>query len=218
MLEIKKIKTEFGYSFTILTNQGSFHILYAGNLDLYWSYIPDGSILKQTDTKSFIINKENYFLFSLFETLYNKVKECKPFEITEVDYFCCETLEDVKLKKQEIQKLNKNFKEQQQYNPNRLFKNNIIEWHSDDCEYDYTSKVKIKKLNESYLITFEKSKKESGCYTYSVRFTNSGSRYEHFNQVFMKMYIDLINYEEDYHQIHIEEYLYQKKLEKRYNK
>ncbi len=50
-----------------------------------------------------------------------------------------------------------------------------------------------------------------------IRFRNSGSRYSPFNTVFMKMYNDLKEIDDinDYgHQIHIEEYIYTKKLHK----
>ena len=47
--------------------------------------------------------------------------------------------------------------------------------------------------------------------TYSIRFRNSGSRYEPFNICFMQMYNELKNYDSNCHQIHIEEYLYKQK-------
>ena len=47
--------------------------------------------------------------------------------------------------------------------------------------------------------------------TFSVRFRNSGSRYEPYNFTFMNMYNGLCEYDSDYHQIHIEEYLYHQK-------
>ena len=46
----------------------------------------------------------------------------------------------------------------------------------------------------------------------SIRFRNSGSRYNPFNIIFMKMFNKLQEYNPEYHQIHIEELEYQKKL------
>lgn len=53
-----------------------------------------------------------------------------------------------------------------------------------------------------------------------IRFRNSGSRYEPFNMVFMRMFLQLQKVDDisDYgHQIHIEEYLYKKSLVKKIN-
>ena len=50
-----------------------------------------------------------------------------------------------------------------------------------------------------------------------IRFRNSGSTYTPFNNVFMGMFNQLQEYDPNYHQIHIEEYLYQKKLVKKKN-
>ena len=41
----------------------------------------------------------------------------------------------------------------------------------------------------------------------TVRFRNSGSRYDPFNIIFMKLYQGLCALDYEYHQIHIEEYL-----------
>ena len=72
----------------------------------------------------------------------------------------------------------------------------------------------IKKEEDTFIVKFEKSKVEDIFLTYSVRLRNSGSRYDPFNLFFMRMYLNLVNYEPDFHQIHIEEYLWQKKLQK----
>ena len=50
--------------------------------------------------------------------------------------------------------------------------------------------------------------------SYSVRISNSGSRYGYFNIPFMNMYTKLCEYNPDYHQIHMEEYLYNEKVKK----
>lgn len=70
---------------------------------------------------------------------------------------------------------------------------------------------------ESFKVIFEKSKKsQDGIFiTYTIRFRNSGSRYNPFNINFMQMYNSLKEYDPNNHQIHIEEYLYkQNKLKK----
>ena len=85
--------------------------------------------------------------------------------------------------------------------------------------------MKIKKENESFELKFYIQQYFEGydrdfnsLYHIPIRFRNSGSSYDPFNIVFMRIYekmkrVDNIN---DYgHQIHIEEYLYnQNKIKK----
>ena len=65
---------------------------------------------------------------------------------------------------------------------------------------------------DTYKLTFKKGiYSEVPIQTFSIRISNSGSRYEPFNTVFMSMYKKLKEYDFNNHQIHIEEYLYSKK-------
>ncbi len=48
----------------------------------------------------------------------------------------------------------------------------------------------------------------------SIRFSNSGSRYNPYNRCFMKNFKNLYNVEIDKEQINIEEYMYLKKVKK----
>ena len=82
---------------------------------------------------------------------------------------------------------------------------------------DIASRLVIEKENEKFKITFIKSKKDyEGLFrTYAVRFRNSGSRYKPFNASFMYMYNSLKEYNPEYQQIHMEEYLYNQKVLKK---
>ena len=189
--------------FYITTDDGTFIISYEGNLDLYWRYDYHDSIDEVPDTKTFKITKENYFLYSLFDELYHAIKEKKPYKTfpATVD----EELRNKKLK---------------YYGGYELYKNGTIIWYSDDfADFANASNFKIKKQKDYFLVTFTKSKIElCNCWlfpTYSVRIRNSGSRFDPFNNTFMGMYQKLINYNDEFHQIHIEEYLYQEKTKKR---
>ena len=51
--------------------------------------------------------------------------------------------------------------------------------------------------------------------TFSVRISNSGSRHNPYNILFMDMYNKLKEYEPNSHQIHLEEYLYNQKTLKK---
>ena len=189
MLELTKKENGLGYEqYYITTEEGTFEISFQGNLDLYWRYIYKGSILNCEDTHKFTISKENYFLYQLFEELYENIYNNTPFG------------DD-----QTYMSLNY-----------PLVTNGIIDWHSDDFNYDKASRLMIEKNGEDFGVTFQKSEEDltDGMFmTYAVRFRNSGSRYDYYNIPFMNMYNNLKNYDFDFHQIHMEEYLAkQKKL------
>lgn len=205
-MKIVKRKTEFGYAFDIVTNEGCFIIEYQGNLDLYFRYQYQGSIFKTEDRKDFYITKENYYLYSLFDTLYNRIKNYDIFSMDnnkrDGNGLWLDTPRDS----------NQRIKEMDQDNPQKLFQNNCIRWHSDDYNYEDASVLEISQLEDRYQITFHKGKEWGDFFTYAVRISNSGSRYGYFWMVFMDMYQELYCYDEEYHQIHMEEYLYQKKM------
>lgn len=200
MLEIKRSINGHGYDvFDIITDNGTFQISYENNLDLYWRYIYTDSIDKVCNTKTFKITKENYYLYCLFLELYQAIKEKKPYKT--FPNYIDEELRNKKLK---------------YYGRYELYKNRTITWYSDDfAEFANASNFEIKKEKDCFLVTFVKSKTEdfNGCHfpTYSVRIRNSGSRFDPFNFTFMGMYQSLKEYNPEYHQIHIEEYLYNEK-------
>lgn len=214
MEDIIKKRTATGFNFKITTEQGTFVISFEGNLDLHWTYIVDDLLMKP-NYKEFIITKENYYLYTLFEELYNDIKKYNVYQLDENDLPFCESPEEIEQKVKNFKKMNNYLRKKEKYNPESLIRNNSVEWHSDDCVYENSSVLKIKKKKETFIVIFEKSKVEDPFFTSSVRISNSGSRYDPFNLVFMKMYNDLILYDSEYHQIHIEEYLYQKKLIKK---
>lgn len=203
MLKMTKSKNGHDYeAFEIETNEGKFNISFEGNLDLYWWYVPNKNILEAPQTKEFIITKEDYFIYNTFDELYNSIKNDKPY--FNLSY-------DNGNKDKKIKVYDKN-------NPERLFKNEGIEWHSDDFEYECSSYVRIEKCKEGYKVIFSKSKGniydctyDTMYMTYSVRFRNRGSRYIPFNTTFMSMYNKLSKYNFNYHQIHMEEYMQYKK-------
>lgn len=200
MLEIKRDINSHGYDvFDITTDDGTFEISYENNLDLYWRYIYRDSIDKVENTKIFKITKENYYLYCLFLELYQAIKEKKPYKT--FPNYIDEELRNKKLK---------------YYGRYELYKNRTITWYSDDfAEFANASNFGITKENDYFLVTFVKSKIEdfNGFLfpTYSVRIRNSGSRFDPFNNTFMGMYQRLKDYNPEYHQIHIEEYLYKSK-------
>ncbi|HOZ53931.1 MAG TPA: hypothetical protein PKY25_01175 [Bacilli bacterium] len=101
MLEIEKSKGERGYSLIITTEDGSFKISFEGNLDLYWTNLYKGSLLDQPESKSFTITKENYYLYLLFERLYEDVKKCNIYKADKYDILFYEDASVVRIVKKE---------------------------------------------------------------------------------------------------------------------
>lgn len=191
MQEIERYNNVWGYdTFVINTLEGSFEILFAPNGDLYWDYLSERNVSEDKQIQEITVTKENYFLYELFYKLYESIKNNKVIYNNEIW-----------LEKDE----------------NNLFQNNMIEWYSDELPIDITSKLTIRKENETFKVLFQKSKKSQDgiSITYSIRFRNNGSRYNYFYLNFMQMYNELKEYNPDYHQIHIEEYLYKQKVLKK---
>jgi hypothetical protein len=116
----------------------------------------------------------------------------------------------------EIEARNEELKSQAGYQ--RILKDNAIIWHSDEEPYDISDILKITEQDEQIILEFFRPELTGEKFsirrpgTISIRFRNSGSFYLPFNIVFMRMYNKLQEYDpeldEEYHQIHIEEYLH----------
>lgn len=189
-IDVEKMKN--GYDLVIITtDEGTFEISFQNNLDLYWYY--HGNPFKENN-KKFLITKENSYLYDSLNDLFEAIEENKPYlnypgdlehKDRKVEYY---TPEDI-----------------------GLLRNNTIIWHSDDDVYDESSVLRIKKMDELFIVEFTKSNNKM-FETFSIRFRNSGSRYDPYNISFMNMYRKLYNYD---YQISIEDYLYQEHKKKK---
>ena len=210
-MRISKRENEFGLQIFIEEDNSYLSIFYGGNLDLYWTIHSNKREL-ENDSKvdCFTITKENYELYNLFDNLYNDIKEINLFEDFEED-------------KDKYRLYNYS-------NYHELFdeENKTITWYSDETAHEVANYLKIKKEKNCFVINFYIQEYIEGydidfasLYDIPIRFSNSGSRYDPFNIIFMRMYerlkeIDDIN---DYgHQIHMEEYLYDIKHQKIFSK
>ncbi len=162
-----------------------------GNLDLYW--ILKGKNLNQQLTGGsdfFTITKENYKLYSLIETLFIDIENEK---------LCCSN------KKNEI------------YDP----KTKKITWYSDETSSVVSNILTIEQKDETFIFGFHTQQYVEGYSRdiksknlVSIRFSNSGSKYDPYNQFFMKMFDEMQSLDDRMdigHQIHIEEYIYSNK-------
>ncbi len=203
MLTWNKRKTTFGYTIDIFDDNKILTITFGGNLDLYW-YLKSE---EKREVDTFEITKENYFLYSLFDILYNDIVNCNLFKVYEEELSFVNSIKELQMIYNRKENLNKVFSEYEEYK--RLYNGKYICWYSDDDSIEDANYVKIIKKEDKYVLEFFSNFKSSTLWlSNTIRFRNSGSRYMPFNMIFMNMYNSLCSSEYDENQIHIEEYLY----------
>ena len=161
---------------------------------------------EESDKHDFTITKENYPLYFLFEQLFFDI------ENVNIDYYTEEEKTECK--------------ERNESNYSELFdkENGIITWYSDEVAKEVSNYLRIRKVDETFVLEFRTQPHIKGYdrdfntpKNIPIRFRTSGSKYEPFNEIFVKMYRSLKQVDDvnDFgHQIHIEEYLYNKKVKK----
>ena len=206
MLKYNKIKTDFGYTINIYDSNKILTITFGGNLDLYW-YL---SSKEKKEVDTFEITKENYFLYSLFDILYNDIVNCNLFKLYDEELSFVNSIKELQKIYNRKKELNIIFSEYEEYK--RLYNGEYICWYSDDDSIEDANYVKIIKDDDKYILEFFSNFKSNTLWlSNTIRFRNSGSRYMPFNMIFMEMYNSLCTSDYDENQIHIEEYLYKKK-------
>jgi len=225
-MKVIKHENKFGLIISFQEFEKQFDVSFGGNLDLYWTIRSKN----ENDCHEFMITKENYEVYRLFEELFDDIENIKIYTEPIIPFYI-ETDEEkqeyIKNQKDEIEYEKNKYRLFNHSNYNELFdkENNTITWYSDETNHEVANILKIKKEKESFRLEFsiqpykEGYDRDFNSLNYiPIRFRNSGSSYEPFNVIFMRMYekmkqIDDIN---DYgHQIHMEEYLYsQNKIKK----
>ena len=206
-MNIEKVKnTMNSYDFYLTKDDKTLKIHYSGNLDLYLMLSNDKLLSIDKNTiMHFDITKENYEIFQLFDSLYKDIISGNIFK------------EDIYI-----------YKEFNSYDYTKSYEYRIlvdddhnIVWISDDGPVDLEDALKISKIDDdTYRLYFFRNDKSldfgfKSSTNISVRIRNSGSRYNPFNCLFMRMFQELQNINPDYHQIHLEEIEYIKKLKKK---
>lgn len=176
-------------------------IQYFNNGDLYW-VISDNN---NSCMKIFEITKEDYQIYELFELLYNDIKRKNIYNVYEEIKKCTS--------KEQLLKVYRKYEEHNKYikEYNDLNISDSITWVSDNNHYDIANIVTILKEEDKFVLVFNLRDYQS---RNSIRFSNSGSRYNPYNRCFMKHFKNLDNLEIDKEQINIEEYMYLKKVKK----
>lgn len=217
-MEVQKMKRKNKLSEIVLLNGDKKLIIsFDNNLDLKWT------LTKTTKEKlileSFEITKENYAIYTLFEQLYNNVKNASIFDInTEIALFnsglstfnSLSEIYDYYIKDVEKRKNSPVYQE--------LFDGNTITWYSDEIYSDSNDALKITFDGDKFILEFAKRKQNellSSPYSIPIKFKNNESKYFPFNILFIQMSEELQNYNTKFHQIHIEEYLYEQKILKK---
>lgn len=227
-----KEKGDFGLNIFLADYEKYLAFTFGGNGDLYWSININGKN-ENSDYKhdSFIITKENYDLYRLFEELFLDIENINIFGIEDDILFYIENDEEkrkyLENRSKEIEDEKRKYRLYNFSNYNELFdtNNKTITWYSDETAHEVANILKIKKEENIFRIDFYTQPYINGydedfasAKHISVRFRNSGSSYYPFNIIFMKMYNELHKIDDinDFgHQIHIEEYLYnQEKIKK----
>ena len=221
-MQVIKHENKFGLIISFQEFEKQFDVSFGGNLDLYWTIRSKND----SDCHEFIITKENYEVYKLFEELFDDIENIKIYTEPTIPFY----IETDEAKQEYINELEYEKNKYRLYNHsnyNELFdkENNTITWYSDETNHEVANILKIKKEKESFRLEFsiqpykEGYDRDFNSLNYiPIRFRNSGSSYEPFNVIFMRMYekmkqIDDINVYG--HQIHIEEYLYsQNKIKK----
>ena len=204
-MKVVKYENEHGLIISFQEPEKQLVISYGGNLDLYWTI----RSIEDNNYHDFTITKENYEVYRLFEDLFDDIENINIFS---EDIFSTLEIESEKDK----------YRLYNYSNYNELFDkdNNTITWYSDETNHEVANILKIKKEEELFKIEFyiQPQKEEydrdfNSLNHIPIRFRNSGSSYNPFNIIFMRMYNKLIQLDDinDYgHQMHIEEYLYNK--------
>ena len=223
-MKVVKNKEDHGIRISFQEDRKKFDMIFAGNGDLYFVFLA----LEDMDEYSFTITKENYEVYRLFEQLFDDIENINIFNYEIPFYLDKDEIEDyVKEKEEEIEEDKRYYRLSKGSIYNELFnkENDTITWYSDETAHEVSNILKIRRMNDSFRFDFyiQEHKKEydrdfNSTNYIPIRFRNSGSHYHPFNILFMKLYnamqeVDDVN---DYgHQMHIEEFLYEKKKVKK---
>lgn len=211
-MEITKTKQENGkYVITIKKDNQEFKIFYGDNGDLYWSIINHER--PTSDEEFFVIDKEDYGLFASFQQLYSRIEDCKIYDVDPLELELCETPEEEAELYEQCRHLNESAADSVAYDA--ICSPGGITFTSDDTHpmrKSNTVSIVESYDRESFILQFNSA--TSGNDSLDIRFRAEGSRFRDFTTVFFRQYNELCAEDFNYHQIHIEELLYQKRLTK----
>jgi len=179
MIITEKINDEYNPDIIISDGLNSFVIARNNLPDLCW--YPELNYYKNNEDIVFTIKEEDGEIYILFEQLYQDIITGNIFPLKEKDLIDKSSNDIKKLKRENEQKKLK-FKEMAK--SNGLINNGDIILHSEDYdEYEFSSVLTIKKLDNIIKIIFSKNKINNNEKimlshpTYNIRINESGGRY-----------------------------------------
>lgn len=212
-MEFNKIEYEQGYTTIKLeTPTSALDIMYGGNGDLYWNIL--SKVKDDSERHFFTITKENYEVFLIFSNLFRRIDECEIYTVDPLEEELCFSAEERKELYERTRNLNEDLSTKPVYECLCSNTSDTITWHSDDAPYGEGNILRISRSRDKERFLIEIIKRDLNKDDISVEISNSGSRYQPFNIHFMEHYNDLNAIDPNYHQIHIEEILYHKRLTK----
>jgi hypothetical protein len=219
-MRVRKENTQFGTTISFSEKDRYITFSMGGNGDLYWTIRSRQGLNKY----NFSITKENYQVYHLFEQLFDDIENINIFNMDDCPFFLESEEEKRKYFEQrriQVEAEKRKYREYNHGNYNELYdkENKVITWYSDETAHEVANILRIKKEDEQFTLEFQT---QPNIYGYDndfkspnhipIRFRNSGSSYNPFNVVFMKMYNNMNNIDDvkDYgHQIDVEEYMYE---------
>lgn len=192
------------YNYYLINDRSKLGIVSCDNGDLYFCSFD------RCQESEFLITKENMTIYNLFCQLFDAFEKITVFNVSKSDLLQCVDKEEQENLYKHIYEQNQKLKNTDIYN--KIYNGQKITWISDDSiSFDYLSAdaMTITKEPDCYRLKFTYYEDEFP-HVRSIRIRNARSRYKPFNMLMMDFFNNLQNYNPDYHQIHIEEYLFNK--------
>lgn len=204
MIKIEKNNDENNPDIIISDGLNSFIIARNNLPDLCWH--PELNYYTNNEDVIFKIKEEDGEIHILFDQLYQDIIDGNIFPLKDSDLIG-KSSDEIKKNIEENEEQKSIFKELAK--SSGLIKNGVITWHSEDYdEYEFSSVLTIKKLDDTINIIFSKNKisnnENSMLFhpTYNIRITESGGRYWPFFILFANFRRKLQNI--DWEKINIE--------------
>lgn len=193
-MKIETEKTQWFTDVYLINEEKYVAFSLKGTGDVYWW-------LKRTDGYSyefdahnkdeFIIDKENIEIYNLFDQLFSDIENVDIYD---------ESFNEDKTKA-EIRRYKDRFRKNGEGNYFDLYnkEEKTITWYSDETANEVCNYLKIKKKEDSFELDFHTQPYIPGyCRDFNtstyipIRFRNSGSKYNPFNAVFLRMYMNMV--------------------------
>jgi hypothetical protein len=194
MIEVIKKKNLDGTNVVFLrAEEGDFVFTFCGNLDLYFGYF--GKDYRKKEEHSFTVGEKDFFLYRCFGEVYDAIRNEKPYQNGKGHY---------------------DFVLEQKHLKIQLLKDGVVEWHSEEGDYNESAVLYIEKLAGAYKVTIKEGMiNDSKVRTAYIRFRNKFSDYGPYNSVFMELYNKICEHNFEYEQITLDEYTDKTKIRTR---